>query len=357
MAAQSSPTQELAAILGQRWTNIDKARALSRETLSQLTNVLSESDSDDTCIVVSGSLGREEFTHGSDIDWTLLVEGIADPNHHSLFLDAKQKIGELAKKGVGREGTFAAIVSSHDLIHNIGGEDDTNKNLTRRLLLLPESQPVGRSLPHERVTKNILKRYLFEDLSFWRGTTVHRHHIPHFLLNDFARLWRTIAVDFAYKLRTRSGEGWAIRNIKLRMSRKLLYAAGLLGCFRCHLEFDANDRDEVYLDENHRMPILEYVDQIFWDSPLDMISKFLKKNRHLDTTSMKLLGAYNDFLGILSDEQQRDHLEKLDETSAHRDAIYKDAREASHAFRDALIELFFDEKTGLAELTRLYAVF
>ena len=357
MEAQSHPTLDLAELLGESWTHIEAARALSRETLSELRAALADSDSDDACIIVSGSLGREEFTRGSDIDWTLLVDGIADPNHHSLFLDAKHKIGELAKKGVGREGTFAAIVSSHDLIHNIGGEDDTNKNLTRRLLLLLESQPIGRSLPHERVTKNILKRYLFEDLSFWRGTTIHRHYIPHFLLNDFARLWRTMAVDFAYKLRTRPGEGWAMRNIKLRMSRKLLYAAGLLGCFRCHLDFDAKDRDDVYLDPGNRTPILEYVDEIFWDSPLDIVSKYLRKNRHLDATSRKLFGAYNNFLGILGDEVQREHLEKLGETSAHSDDIYKNARDASHAFRDALLELFFDEKTGLAELTRLYAVF
>ena len=36
------------------------------------------------------------------------------------------------------------------------------------------------------------------------------YHVPRFLLNDFARYWWTMAVDFAYKQRTRFGEGAAI---------------------------------------------------------------------------------------------------------------------------------------------------
>jgi len=35
-------------------------------------------DSEDTSIVVSGSLARDEYTAGSDIDWTLLVDGSVD---------------------------------------------------------------------------------------------------------------------------------------------------------------------------------------------------------------------------------------------------------------------------------------
>jgi hypothetical protein len=73
--------------------------------------------------VVLGSLGRLEFTEGSDIDWNLLVDGIANPNHHTLFLDARQKIQETAAIQVGAEGTFGTFISSHDLIHKIGGED------------------------------------------------------------------------------------------------------------------------------------------------------------------------------------------------------------------------------------------
>jgi hypothetical protein len=334
------------------------ARSLSDQTLNELHRALLNLDSADTSIVVLGSLGRKEFTSGSDIDWNLLVDGIADPNHHALFLDAQQIINDRAPKGVGREGTFEAFVSSHDLIHKIGGEDDTNRNLTRRLLRLLESSPVGGRVPYQRVTKNILKRYLLDDRSFWRGTTVHRHHIPHFLLNDLARFWRTMAVDFAYKLRARSGKGWAIRNIKLRMSRKMLYVAGLLGCFRCHLDWAEDDRGTVFADEDLRLDVVNWVAEIiFSNTPLDIVADFLLRHDHLHETALQLFTSYDQFLGMLSDADIRHHLEELSEGSADADDQYRKARELSHDFRNALLMLFFDEASGLAELTRLYGVF
>jgi hypothetical protein len=334
------------------------ARSLSDQTLNELHRALLNLDSADTSIVVLGSLGRKEFTSGSDIDWNLLVDGIADPNHHALFLDAQRVITARAPKGVGREGTFEAFVSSHDLIHKIGGEDDTNRNLTRRLLLLLESAPVGGRVPYQRVTKNILKRYLLDDRSFWRGTTVHRHHIPHFLLNDLARFWRTMAVDFAYKLRARSGKGWAIRNIKLRMSRKMLYVAGLLGCFRCHLDLSENERYAVFGTEDLRLSLVNWVTKdIFSNTPLDIVANFLLRHDHLHETALQLFTSYDQFLGMLSDADIRHHLEELSEGSADADDQYRKARELSHDFRNALLMLFFDEASGLAELTRLYGVF
>jgi predicted nucleotidyltransferase len=349
-------TLDLSRRLGVQWPNIEAARSLSVETLEQLRCAFADSDSDDTSIVVLGSLAREEFTPSSDIDWNLLVDGIADPHHRDLFLDAQRKIKEIATKTVGREGTFDAFVSSHDLIHRIGGEDDTNRNLTRRLLLLLESTPVGRSIAHERVVKNILKRYLLEDRSFWRGRTVHGHHIPHFLLNDIARFWRTMAVDFAYKLRARSGDGWAIRNIKLRMSRKLLYVSGLVACFRCHLIFPDEGRESVFADEDLRLEVVDVVDVIFSAKPLDIIATFGIGHVHLYTTLSQLFGAYDEFLGILRDESLRRHLETLAEGSGDHDPIYQQARSMSHRFRDAVLAMLFDEQSELGLLTRLYGV-
>ncbi len=78
---------------------------------------------------------------------------------------------------------------------------------------------------------------------------------------------------------------------------------------------------------------------------------------HLSATASQLFGAYDEFLGILRDPATRKRLAELSEGEADADATYRQAREISHRFRDALLTLFFDEKTELGKLTRFYGVF
>jgi hypothetical protein len=62
------------------------------------------------------------------------------------------------------------------------------------------------------------------------------------------------------------------------------------------------------------------------------------------------------FVGILPDSQQRKRLEDLKE-EADDDETYPKARSLSHDFRDRLLEFFFDEKSGMCNLTKNYGVF
>jgi predicted nucleotidyltransferase len=273
------------------WPHLRQARSVADGMRTRLRDALVGLDSEDTSIVVSGSLARDEFTSGSDIDWTLLIDGSADPRHHDLYREIEAKVRPLASKEPGAEGTFGSMVFSHDLIHEIGGEDDTNRNTTRRLLLLLESRAVGREDAYQRVVRNILNRYLLEDRGLWKGSG---HRVPRFLQNDFARYWRTMAVDFAYKLRKRAGKGWAIRNIKLRMSRKLIYVSGLLACYRCHLDYSPDDRKAIFSDPDRHKEVVEHLETVFRETPLEIVAEVLLRYPRLDDAAKKIFSSYGE---------------------------------------------------------------
>ena len=350
----ASKVEQLESKLGAHWANLAAARRRADTKKAELRDALRTFDSEDTSIVVAGSLARGEFTGGSDIDWSLLVDGSADPAHYSVAREVGRIVASKASKPVGGEGTFGAMVFSHDLIHDIGGEDDTNRNTTRRLLLLLESAAVGRDDAYRRVVRNILSRYLLEDRGFWMGS---EFRVPRFLQNDFARYWRTMAVDFAYKLRNRGGKGWAIRNLKLRMSRKLIYIAALLACFRCHLDYTADEWSTLREDPSRRLTVIDYLERTFSETPLGITAGVLLRYGHLNGAAQKIFGAYDEFIGILADDGDRSRLENLTEEDAAGDSVHRRARALSHDFRDGLLEFFFDRESGLEKLTQNYGVF
>jgi len=341
--------------LGADWSHIRAGRDRAQAKRAELRSALAGFDSEDTSIVVFGSLARDEFTAGSDIDWTLLIDGSADPKHLELAHRIEEVISKAAAKPPDGEGTFGSMALSHDLIHQIGGEDDTNRNTTRRILLLLESDVVGRPDAYDRVLKNVLQRYLMEDRGFFRGSA--RYHVPRFLLNDFARYWRTMAVDFAYKQRTRFGKGSAIRNLKLRMSRKLIYVSGLLTCFGCHLGFGEGLGSVVCSKPSGSPECIECLRRFLRRTPLEILASSLMHLDHLDGTARKLFSAYDEFLGMLSDQGVRDHLEALPPDPDQSDDAFQRARQLSHTFRDGLLELFFDDRTDFSQLTKTYGVF
>jgi predicted nucleotidyltransferase len=346
---------------GSDWTHLRIARRIGAVERGEITTALDGFSSADASIVAVGSLAREEFTSGSDIDWTLILDGISRPQDEQLASDIRKVLDSIGKKQPGPEGVFGTLVSSHDLIHRIGGESDTNSNTTRRILLLLESVPLGRSEAHDRVLNNILFRYLSEDRGLWFGSNESK--VPRFLFNDVARYWRTMAVDFAYKQRTRD-KGFLLRNTKLRMSRKLLFLAGMLTCFDCHTRFeDPQERRNFYKSKPVEAVIVQ-LRQVLSKTPLEILASSLIGYQQFDPSIKKLFTAYDEFLGMLADENRlpngktkRDHLDTLAVENIEGDSTANEARQISHAFRDAIAELFLTKETELGRLTLEYGVF
>ena len=346
---------QLEQVIGKHFANLEAARNRARSFREKFDHSVAGMNSDDTSVVVFGSLARDEFTDGSDVDWTVLIDGVANPKHLDLARQVREVVDALGAKPPGPEAIFGNMAFSHPIIHQIGGEDDTNRNTTQRILLILESRPIGRKGAYDRVLNQILTRYIAEDSRFLQQDA--RFHVPRFLLNDFARYWRTMAVDFAYKRRARAGDGAAIRNLKLRISRKLIFVSGLLSCFSHHLLLSKDEGNAILRASDPAHEYLRSLRNLLAHTPLEILASVIKRYPHLWPVGSKLFEAYDDFIAVLSDDTTRRHLNGLRPGTELGDANYIRLRQASHSFRDGLLQLFFDEQSGLMELTKTYGVF
>jgi predicted nucleotidyltransferase len=353
----SSYIKDLERKLESSWPAIDKANRETQRMRGDLNAVFADRNSPDTSIVLFGSVARGEVTSSSDLDWILLIDGQSAPEHQGQEKDIESALAAKDYIEPGKSGVFGKMVGSHELIHNIGGEDDLNSNTTRRVLLLLESLPIGNRLAYDRVRRQILRRYLEDDrgLRYGSGSIC----IPRFLLNDFTRYWRTVTVDFVYKQQADNGRKWALRNAKLRMSRKLIFAAGLLLCFFCHLDKAAHRAREAVTGSERDVSVLtEYIEGQLTMTPLDLVAKACLELNIKSETARSIFGAYNRFLAILDDPAKRADLENA---TSHEDLrnsmVWKKVRDVSRPFHDSLVALFLQDDDKLRELTMKYGVF
>lgn len=347
----------LEARLGANWVAIRKAREDSAIRRKELDDLFRTGSSSDTSVVVFGSVARMEKTSSSDTDWILLIDGSSIPEHKKQEREVQSAL--LSKKFIepGTSGVFGKMVGSHSIIHNIGGEDDLNSNTTRRVLLLLESLPVGNREAYDRVRRQVLRRYLEDDRGLLYGGGDVR--IPRFLLNDLTRYWRTITVDFVYKQVADNDKKWALRNAKLRMSRKLVFAAGLLHCFFCHLDASADLAREALKTAGGDVSLLTaYLEQQLSLSPLEIVAKACVERKIEPKTACDIFDSYDRFLGILDDTEKRDDLAKARTHEYLRDSMaWNEVRDVSRPFHEGLVALFLNDDKELKELTMKYGVF
>ncbi len=256
----------------------------------------------DTSVVVFGSLGRDEYTSGSDADWTLLIDGGANSDHRQVAQRIESLVEELFKP------------------------------------------------PNPRGAFN---RYL-EQQATYLNRQKDSYRVPRFLLNDVVRFWRTMAVDFAGKQWERGGVGWGIRNAKLRLSRKLIYVSGLLTCFSCALDVDL--RAKVNSGGDKGLEMVNHLRTAVKKTPLAVLAESLLLYDTRGEVSPLLFNAYNEFLGILNDPDKRKRLEDLRAEESLDDSLFAEIRRISDAFQSGLDKFFF-ENQNINPLTRKYGVF
>jgi predicted nucleotidyltransferase len=336
-----------------RWPNIAAAESLSRDKLAELSAIIGDLlPTDEGSLVVFGSLARREFTAGSDLDWAVVIDSRADSLHLKLVHELRKRLDDAKFKVPGPTEVFGGLIFSHELIHAIGGDEDTNKNMTRRLLLLLESTPIdtpGSKQVHDRIIRGILKRYVDEDASFTPANK-RGDKIPRFLLNDVVRFWRTMAVDYANKYRARAGDKWALRNIKLRMSRKLLFVSGLFMCVSWALK-----NKEASTEPFSSQELLDHLLEWTRRPPLESMASIIET--YGSPLAADIIGSYDQFLHLLGREEDRKVLEKLSPDDAYENQVFLRARDVANRFDEALRKLMFESSEDITPLIKKYGVF
>ncbi len=343
-------------MLNTEWVHLKTSRHLTKTTRKELETALQHLNLKDTSIVVGGSLARGDYTTGSDIDSILLIDGPADPTHHVHFGKVHKVINSKSGKPVGPDGVFDTMVFSHELVHNIADQKDDNSNFIHRLFLLLESEAIGCKDAYNRVKRTILNTYLLGDPDLWSDTN---NHVPRFLINEVFRFSKLISVSTMQKRLKRFGKGFAIRDIKLRMSRTMLCVSGVLACCCFHLDFSDDDRKTLFANANEKKKeeIIDHIAKVFEKTPLEIIAEMLLRYPHLNEEARKIMDSYDEFIGILADQDKRIELENLTEKDADKNKLYQELRKISARLEDGFLNLFSDQQNNLNNLILKYAVF
>lgn len=289
---------------------LSTAKEFTKEKISEirsnLTNVLKNSEHKDSiCIVVTGSYARQEASAESDLDWYIIFD--KDRDVATTLASEIAKIGELIRKIIpnqpGSTGTFGAdaIVKFGEMQTNLGGDKDTNQNLTRRMLFLLE----GNWLYNKKLFKNyqeeLLKKYIKENDS--------DRNIPRFLLNEIIRYYRTITTDFEFKV-TEKNQGWGLRNIKLKFSRKLLYFSGILAV--AELEWLSYEKRITKAIELFSLPPLQRIENIIGGE--------------------QVFAKYQTFLEKISNADNREALDSVSKDERDKSELYVELNKLSQDF-------------------------
>lgn len=287
----------------------ERARPFSNAKIEEMRNGLKAVVPADCIVATFGSYARREASDLSDIDYLLISE--EDEIPADIKNRIRKVIGNVVRIGPSKGGPFAASVQYGTFLKNFGGNQERNHSLTRRLLLMLEGECLFGTEKFKRLRSDIIERYV--------DATPNDQQLARFLLNDIIRYWRTMTVDYMYKT-TEASKPWAIRNIKLTFSRKLLYASGLFAI-------------GATVDEGKQAKI-DLLTELFDLTPIDRLAKICGIG-----ALEPALRSYDHFLKEMEKPSIRDHLKAI-KSGDHSDPIFRELKDEGHTFTEELLTLF-----------------
>jgi hypothetical protein len=139
------------------------------------------------------------------------------------------------------------------------------------------------------------------------------------------------------------------------MSRKLIFASGLLVYFSANL--DPELQTKISTDKSGiKLPLVDYIRDCLKLTPLEILAQAIEKYEIPKSIGVELFASYQEFLEIIDDEASRSALEGLRAGGSRDDETFKRIRKVSKEFDHALDYIFFENKQ-IAPLTRKYGVF
>lgn len=277
--------------------NIQVARSYSEHILGTLREKMEGlSLPAGALVVVVGSIARREASAQSDIDYFVISDG--DPGR-DILVEVAEAIGSLGLRAPSPTGAFAKVISATEILDKIGGNNESNDDLTRRMLLLLESDWIYDEAGYRELINSVIERYIRDGIT--------QHQLARFFLNDLIRYYRTICVDFEYKT-VSAGKSWGDRNIKLMFSRKLLYFSGVLAAAQT-AQSSCMSKRSILISFLRKPPLVRLEDVCGSDASM-------------------VLESYDKFLGWMADSEIRDLLKR---TTADRHSHTDDFRELKNA--------------------------
>lgn len=296
---------------------LDDAHDKSEKILCELRSVADEvfGNDPDLIVGVNGSVARREVTSGSDVDLFVLTR--SGDMRAAKERQAAYRAG-LVEKGIkmpANGGVFEDPLRTTSLASTIGGEDDTNTYITRRMLYLLEGEWVANKDGFDRLRADLVARYVPSELEDYK--------ITRFFVNDVIRYWRTICVDFEHKTAD-AAKPRAIRLIKLRLSRMLLYVGGI-----------AAAKETVGIGaEAKRLKLIEMLAL----PPLQRLKKVYDSEQMASA-----FACYATFLSAINNEEVRKKLELPGSEGMDTDE-YKILSEVAREFKYELLEIIYKKQ-------------